>query len=87
MVSQPLPMNHQINGKPILFLCHQVDDMLIAGEGITNVEAFAKEISTHLKVTFGTKPSVHYMDWILNKWHKIFMCDIHPKTTKGTWME
>jgi hypothetical protein len=45
--------------KPII-LCRQVDDMLIAGEDIPSVHAFAKELSTHLKVTFGTTPSKHF---------------------------
>jgi hypothetical protein len=46
-------------GKHIL-LCRQVDDMLIAGEEMSIVREFAKEISKHLKVTIGEKPSTHY---------------------------
>jgi hypothetical protein len=47
------------NGKQIL-ICRQVDDMLIAGEEMKIVREFAEEISKHLKVTIGDKPSTHY---------------------------
>jgi hypothetical protein len=46
-------------GKQIL-ICRQVDDMLIAGEDMSIVRNFAEEISKHLKVTIGDKPSTHY---------------------------
>jgi hypothetical protein len=46
--------------KKQILICRQVDDMLIAGEDICIVKEFAGEISKHLKVTIGEKPSTHY---------------------------
>jgi hypothetical protein len=56
---EPCLYRGTFNNKPIL-ICRQVDDMLIAGEDIPSAQAFAKELSKHLKVTFGTSPSVHF---------------------------
>jgi hypothetical protein len=46
--------------KKQILICRQVDDMLIAGEDMCIVREFAEEISKHLKVTIGDKPSTHY---------------------------
>jgi hypothetical protein len=56
---EPCLYRGTFNNKPIL-LCRQVDDMLLAGEDIPSVQAFAKELSKHLKITFGTTPSEHF---------------------------
>jgi hypothetical protein len=55
---EPCLYRGHFHGRPIL-LCCQVDNMLIAGEDIASLQAFATELSTHLKVTFGMSPSVH----------------------------
>jgi uncharacterized protein YqfB (UPF0267 family) len=34
--------------------------MLIAGEDMTIIRQFAEELSKHLKITIGDKPSSHY---------------------------
>jgi hypothetical protein len=41
-------------------ICRQVDDMLLAGGDISIIRDFASELSKHLKVTVGEKPSTHY---------------------------
>jgi hypothetical protein len=43
-----------------ILICQQIDDMLIAGEDMTVVKDFASELSKHLKITVGDKPSTHY---------------------------
>jgi len=43
-----------------ILLCHQVDDMLIAGSDMSILCAFAEAIGQRLNVTFGMGPSSHY---------------------------
>jgi len=43
-----------------ILLCHQVDDMLLAGPNMSILHVFAEAIRQQLNVTFGTGPSSHY---------------------------
>jgi hypothetical protein len=56
---EPCLYRGTFKGKQIL-ICRQIDDMLIAGEDMTVLKDFASELSKHLKITVGDKPSTHY---------------------------
>lgn len=44
----------------LILVCRQVDDMLLAGEDMPTLQAFAADLSDKLKITFGKKASTAF---------------------------